>query len=185
MKAKRQQRALKYQYRLLWKYTGSKKVHELRADTTSTVLKMLRRVATKTPWLGVGRAALRKAWSRLCFRLNIPYDAIAGLSPREVIQRIQDTFPELEWVRVEFRQVGQWTEMIDPLNNLRTASSDKQDARTEQLFDDISQWSQAQLDDWRTHVTDEFLQTMRKTVLNNRENTAAPPRVGSASIQEP
>lgn len=165
---KRQRRQLRYQYRVLWKYAGSKHVHELRGDKPSPVLKMLRRVATKTPWLGMGRLALRKAWARLCMRLNVPFDAVGGLQPREVAQRIQDTFPRLEWVRVEHRQVGDWTETIDPLNTLRTGTTDAADARVEKMFDEVGAMDAEALDSWRSIVSEEF-RAGRKTASNNRE----------------
>jgi hypothetical protein len=165
---KRQRKALRYQYRVLWKYQGSKHVHELRGDRPLTVLKMLRRVATKTPWLGIGRSALRKSWARLCMRLNVPFDVVSGLSPREVAVRIQETFPRLEWCRVEHRQVGDWTETIDPLNTLRTPTTDAGDARTEKLFDDIGAMGTVELDNWRSTISADFL-ARRKTASNNRE----------------
>lgn len=181
MPAKRQKRAPKFQYRLLWRYTGSKTAHELRADSPAPILRMLRRVATKTPWLGCGRMVLRKAWSRLCFRLNVPFDAISGLAPKDVVQRIQDSFPKLDWIRVEHRQVGDWVETIDPLNTLRTDRTDKDDARTTALFEEVAGWDTQTLDDWRTRVEDDYRLRTRKTASNNRENTSAPPRAGVVS----
>lgn len=168
MKAKAQRIQQRFQYRLLWNYQGSRRVHELRADKPAPILKMLRRVATKVPWLGMGRTALRKGWARLCMRLGVPFEAVEGLSPRDVAQRIQDTFPRLEWCRVEHRQVGEWVETLDPLNTLRTAGTDKTDATTEALFDDVATWETAKLDEWRTRITPEFL-AGRKTASNNRE----------------
>lgn len=165
---RRTPKALKYQYRLLWKYVGSKTLHELRGDKPATVLKMLRRVATPAPWLGTGRTTLRKAWARLTMRLGVPYDAISGLGPKDVILRIQQTFPKLEWVRVEHRQVGEWVETIDPLNTLRSPSSDRSDARTVELFERVSKMTTAELDDWRSRISDDFL-AGRKTASNNRE----------------
>lgn len=167
--AKKQTRQLKYQYRLLWKYQGGRKVHELRSERPAAVLRMLRRVATDTPWFGVGRRILRKAWARLCFRMNIPFAAIAGLPPKDVIVRIQETFPKLDWVRVEHRQVGNWVETIDPLNTLRTPGTDREDVRTEAMFALVSAMTPEELDKWRTVVTDDYL-AGRKTMLNNRDN---------------
>lgn len=168
-----QQRAMQYQYRLLWKYAGSHRVHELRADKTGPILKMLRRVATQTPWLGTGKSVLRKAWARLCFRLDVPFDVVAGLGPREVVQRIQDTFPKLDWVRVEHRQVGPWVQTLDPLNTLRSRTNDIADAKTEKMFDEVESWTPEQLDAWRARVSDEYRVQRRNAVSNNRENTAA------------
>lgn len=119
--------------------------------------------------MGVNRSVLRKAWSRLCFRLNVPFDAIGGLGPREVVQRIQDSFPRLEWVRVEHRQVGEWVQTIDPLNSLRTGASEAADARTAKMFEEISAMSPEQLDEWRTRVSDEYRLRERKSAANNRE----------------
>lgn len=167
-RVKRQAQALKYQYRLLWHYVGSKNTHEFRGDRQATVLKMLRRVATPAPWLGMSRGQVKKGWARLCMRMNVPFEMVAGFSPKEMALRIQATFPLLDWVRVEHRQVGEWVETIDPLNTLRTPTSDRADARTTAMFAEIEAMSQAQLDAWRSRISADFL-AARKTRSNNRE----------------
>lgn len=168
VRAKRQRVEQRFQFRLLWKYKGAKKVHELRSDTPAPALNMLRRVATTTPWMGVTKGQLRKAWARLQMRLELQAAAIKHFGPREVIQKIQDTFPELEWVRVEHRQVGEWVEQINPLVTLHTEKSIRADKRTVKMFETIEAMTSEELDAWRKFVSPEYL-AGRKANSNNRE----------------
>jgi|SRR6185295_103049 len=145
-----------FQYRLIWRYVGDRRTRELRADRPLPVLNMLRRIGTNEPWTGTTKSSLKRAWARLCLRLGVPFAQVEGLGPREVVKRIQDSYPRLDWIRVEQRQVGEWTETIDPLNALRQAGSDKTDAKRAELFDHIASLPPEELDKWRSYVTDDY-----------------------------
>lgn len=146
-----QLRRFKYQYRLVWAYKGQPRPRRLMAESAQRILRALRRIATTEPWRGTTQTTLKKAWVRLAFLMDAPFEVVEGMGPREVIQRIQDAYGPLDFVRVEYRQVGQWTEMLDPLANLPTAGTANGDAKMARFYDKVEQMTPEQLNAWRVY----------------------------------
>lgn len=150
-----ERRTHKYQYRLVWKYQGQKSVRKLIASSPTTILRMLMRVGTDEPWMGINPTQLKRTWAWLARRLNVNFDAVADVTPRNALLGLRDSFPALEYIRVETRQVAPWVEFLDPLVNLRTPSSDKMDTKRLATLAEVEGMTRAELDAWRWVPTDE------------------------------
>jgi hypothetical protein len=133
----------------VWKYKGARTSSVQLAQLPSRTLRLLRRIGTNTPWTGATKTSIRKCWARLAFVLDSPWDSVASLSAKEAILAIQHTYPALEWIRVEWRQVGEWTDMLDPLTHLRTPSTLAAERRLEALFETLDGMTREELDNWR------------------------------------
>lgn len=138
-----------YEYRLLWAYKGRKSRSVMLAQRPGRILRHLKRVATDKPWEGATLTAVRKGWVRLSLMLDVPFDTVADLPAREVMTRIQAAYPTVDFIRVEWRQVGEWTELIDPLANLVTAATASSDRRLESLYARLDSMSTEELNLWR------------------------------------
>lgn len=145
----------RYQYRLVWQYKGQTRKRILVAEQPSRVLRMLRRIGTRQPWLGVTEIQFRRAWAWLARRLYVPFAAVADIPADDILLRLQDSFPALDYIRVEHRQVGEWTELLDPLHTLRTPSASKIVAKAEAVAEKARHMSRAELDAWRWIPSDE------------------------------
>lgn len=141
-----------FQYRLLWQYRGQKTVHVLAAERPLTILKMVRRLCGTEPWRGATKMQIKRGWAHLARRLGVVFSAVAGIGPRDLFLRIQQAYGELNWLRVEFRQVGPWVEMQDPLENLQEPGTAKWDARCERNMAEIEAMTPEQLDAWRVNL---------------------------------
>lgn len=147
----KQIRRRKFQYRIVWGYKnkpGNKRM--LKAESPHKVLRTLRRMATTEPWMGATESNVRRGWARLSFMLGVPFETVSDVPPKEVMRRIQAAYPELDFVRVEFRQVGPWTELLDPLANLTTPATARMDQRLNEFYEKIEQMTPADLDAWRS-----------------------------------
>lgn len=139
----------RYEYRLVWGYKGSKAKQVKIAQQPTRVLRMLRRLATDEPWMGASIGSLRKAWNHLQLRTEVAWEAVSERTLRDVMLAIQQTYPELDYIRVEFRQVGPWVEQLDPMRTLRTVTSEAADVRQLALVDKVEGMSREELDTWR------------------------------------
>lgn len=142
-------RGRKFEYRLVWRYKGTGRTSQLMAQRQLRILRLLRRLATNEPWRGATIQSLRKSWMRLSLMSDMPWDAVQGLKAKEVILRIQASYPEIEFIRVEWRQVGAWTEMLDPLTNLVTNTTQNSDRRLQAVYDMVEAMGPEELDTWR------------------------------------
>ncbi len=143
-------RQFKQQFRVVWRYKGQKQERQVISDNPSTVLRMLRRVGTTTPWMGTTTVQFRRAWAWLMRRLNVPFEAVAEIPPKNVLLQLQASFPQLEYIRVESRQVAPWVAVIDPLLTLQTAGTAKADAKklaTLKMAEQLA--AEGRLDEWR------------------------------------
>lgn len=138
-----------FEYRLLWAYKGSSYRHVLLSQRPSAILRRLRRVGTVTPWDGATVTAVRKCWMRLSLLLDAPFSSIANQSAQSVLLGIQRAYPELEYIRVEWRQVGDWMQMLDPLTNLRGKNSERGEQKLKALYTSLAAMTPEQLNNWR------------------------------------
>jgi hypothetical protein len=153
-------RRFSYQYRLVWKYRAEKRARLLVSDRPNAIRRMLRRVGSDKPELGVTPTQLKRSWAWLARRLDVGFEAVSHIEPREILFRLRDSFPRLEYVRVEQRQVGPWVEMLDPLNNLMTGSTLKAEEKRAALLERVQAMTREELDAWRW-VPDEQAQAVR------------------------
>lgn len=142
-------RAKKFEYRLLWRYKGKKRIGLLMAQRQLRILRFLRRIGTTEPWRGATTQVIRKGWMRLALMTEVPFSEISHLSARDVMRRIQESYPEVDFIRVEYRQVGEWTEMIDPLTYLETEATHNADRRLAAVYAKLEAMTPAELDNWR------------------------------------
>lgn len=157
---RRQPRKFSFQYRLIWKYRGELRARKYVSDSPGAVLRMLRRVGTDQPHLGVTPTQFKRAWAWLARRMAVGFAAVAHIPPDDILIRLRESFPPLDWIRVEQRQVAQWVETLDPLENLRSKSTEKADAKRQELLNVIQTFTQEQLNEWRW-VPDETAQAVR------------------------
>jgi hypothetical protein len=151
-----------YQYRLVWRYKGEKRNRYYVSDNPGSVLAMMWRVGTASPQRGVTATQFRRAWAWYARRLNVSVAAVADISPADILVRLQESFPRLDYIRVEQRQVAPWVEMLDPvecIHNLRPKTIDAE-AKRERFFVHVAEMSREQLDAWRW-MPDEATQKLR------------------------
>jgi len=157
-------RRLFYEYCVRWGHVGGDKSKDrvVQSEKLAPVLSALRRVGTDTPWMGSNKTSFRKCWARLCFRLDVPFTAVASMSVREVLLAIQASFGKLRFITVEFRQVGQWTELLDPLDSLRSVNQDKLDKKRLDTLDQIGAMTREDLDKWRAYLSEDYRLARRR-----------------------
>ena len=152
----KRRRRFSYQFRLVWRYKGQRRIRTLVSDRPDVVLRMLRRVGTDEPWMGVTSIQFRRCWAWLARRLGVDFAAVADISPRQALLSLRDSFPPLEYIRVESRQVAPWTEMLDPLQSLRTPGTPKADAKKVATLTLAERMAREKtLDTWRWVPNDE------------------------------
>jgi hypothetical protein len=138
-----------YQYRLVWKYVGEKNARQHVSDRAFAILQMMRRIGTKEPWTGCTETQMKRSWAYLARRLNQPFEVVAEMSLRQALVALQASFPKLEYIRVEMRQVADWVQVVDPMRVLATRASDKRAMRSATLVDSVDALSRSELDAWR------------------------------------
>lgn len=152
-------RKFSFQFRLVWRYKGQRRERKFVSERPDAVLRMLRRVGTDEPWMGVTPTQFRRCWAWLARRLGVDFAVVADISPRQALLSLRDSFPKLEYIRVESRQVAPWTEVLDPLQSLRTAGTARSDAKRELVLevaeDMFNDPDRARLDKWRWVPNDE------------------------------
>lgn len=159
-------RGRKFEYRIVWRYKGKHRTGQLMAQRQLRILRFLRRLATNEPWRGATIQTLRKCWMRLSLMSDVPFDEIQHLRAEEVLTRIQQTYPEVEFARVEWRQVGAWTEMLDPLVNLQTEATENSDRRLAAIYAQVAEMTTEQLNTWR--LTPLVMRGMRDLPIQRR-----------------
>jgi hypothetical protein len=164
-----------FQYRLLWKYRSQKyQPHELVSERPLTILKMLRRLCAAEPWMGATANNLRGCWAYLASVEHLLWHEVVDLSVREAQLRIQSHWGPLEWLRVEFRQVGPWVEMLDPLDNLKEPGTEKWDIRARANFAKVEGMTREELDNYRVRLAP-FIE---EAIIRERANPVLNPAVG-------
>jgi hypothetical protein len=158
-----------YQYRLVWRYAGEKRDRTYVSDSPSSVLRMLRRIGTDEPWMGCSPTQIKRCWAWICRRLGVPFEAVADLSAKQALLKLRDSYPPLEYIRVEQRQVAPWTEMLDPLTSLRTASADRTDKRRQQNIETVEAMTREQLDAWRWIPDEQSDKFRRRSDLGRKD----------------
>jgi hypothetical protein len=142
-------RHFNFQYRLYWKYRTEKSPRQYVSDRAFTVLQLMRRIGTKEPWTGCTETQLKRSWAYLARRQNVPFEAVAELGLRQALLNLQATFPKLEYIRVEMRQVGEWTTVIDPVRKLATVYTERAAQKRAKVVATIETMTRQQLDAWR------------------------------------
>ena len=141
--------AHKLEYRVLWGLKGSPVTYQKLFQTKSSALRMVIGTATASRWLGWNPSRLRKAWWILSKRSPIPVDTIESMSLLEVVETLCRISKQIDWLRVEMRAVGTWTEVMDPLNTLKSVSTDATYAKKAELFERLNSLTQGESEAWR------------------------------------
>lgn len=142
-------RRFSFQYRLYWKYKTEKAARQLVSDRAFAVLQLMRRIGTNEPWTGCTETQLKRSWAYLARRMDVPFEAVAELSLRQALLNLQATFPALEYIRVEMRQVAEWTTVIDPVRKLATVYTERAEKKRRARLVELEALTRAQLDAWR------------------------------------
>lgn len=142
-------RRFSYQFRLYWKYKGEKAPRQMVSDRAFAVLQLMRRVGTSEPWTGCTETQLKRSWAYLARRQNVPFETVAELSLRQALLNLQATFPKLEYIRVEMRQVAEWTTVIDPVRKLATVYTERAERKRRARLLELETFTREQLDAWR------------------------------------
>lgn len=142
-------RRFDYQYRLYWKYKGEKAPRQLVSDRAFSVLQLMRRIGTDQPWTGCTETQLKRSWAYLARRQNVTFEAVAELGIKQALLNLQATFPKLEYIRVEMRQVGEWTAVLDPVRKLATIYTERAAKKRATAVARIEALTREQLDAWR------------------------------------
>lgn len=161
-------RRFTFQFRLVWKYVGEQQPRTYVSDSASTVLRMLRRIGTDEPWMGVTPTQLKRTWAWVARRRGVPFDAIAEMRPRDALLALRDSFPPLEYIRVESRQVGTWTEVLDPLATLVSSKQSRVDQKRLATLAAAEAMSRAELDAWRWVPTEENQRRLTRNELGKK-----------------
>lgn len=138
-----------YQYRLVWKYKGEKNPRQFVSDRAFAVLQLMRRIGTKEPWTGCTETQMKRSWAYLARRQNVPFEAVAEMGLKQALLSLQASFPKLEFIRVEMRQVAEWTTVIDPVRKLATSYTERAGAKRAATLACIEGLTREQLDAWR------------------------------------
>lgn len=138
-----------FQYRLVWKYQGEKNVRQYVSDRAFAVLQLLRRVGTKEPWTGCTETQMKRSWAYLARRQGVTFEVVAELGLKQALLNLQATFPKLEFIRVEMRQVAEWTTVIDPMRKLATVYTERAGVKRAKTLSRIEALTREQLDAWR------------------------------------
>ena len=142
-------RRFDFQYRLVWSYKGEKNPRQFVSDRAFSVLQLMRRIGTDMPWTGCTETQLKRSWAYLARRQNVPFETVAELGLKQALLNLQATFPKLEYIRVEMRQVGLWTPVIDPVRKLATVYTERAAQKRATVVARIEQMTREQLDAWR------------------------------------
>lgn len=142
-------RRFDYQYRLVWKYASEKAPRQFVSDRAFAVLQLMRRIGTKEPWTGCTETQMKRSWAYVARRQNVPFEAVAEMSLRQALLALQASFPKLEFIRVEMRQVAEWTTVIDPVRALATEYTERAMAKRAKTVAAIEAMTREQLDAWR------------------------------------
>jgi hypothetical protein len=138
-----------YEYRIVWRYKGSVGKHSQIYQRPGYALRALHRLSKTHLHLGLPLSRLKRAWVRLAYRLGVPFEAVKTFKVRDVLTRVAATYGSLSELRIEHRQVGEWTELIDPIRNLRTGRTASYEAERLALLAKLDAMSQEELDKWR------------------------------------
>lgn len=142
-------RRFDYQYRLVWYYKGEEHPRQFVSDRAFSVLQLMRRIGTDEPWTGCTETQLKRSWAYLARRQNVDFSVVAELSLRQALLNLQATFPKLEYIRVEMRQVAEWTTVIDPVRKLATVYTERAERKRRARLGELEQLTREQLDAWR------------------------------------
>lgn len=138
-----------FQFRLVWKYKTERHPRQMVSDRAFAVLQLMRRIGTREPWTGCTETQLRRSWAYLARRQNVDFSVVAELGIKQALLNLQATFPKLEYIRVEMRQVAEWVQVIDPVRKLATASTERAAKRKRERLAVLEQMTREQLDAWR------------------------------------
>lgn len=148
-----------YQFRLIWKYKGERNPRAFVSDRAFAVLQLMRRVGTKEPWTGCTETQMKRSWAYLARRQNVPFEAVAEMTLKQALLALQASFPKLEYIRVEMRQVGTWTPVLDPVKKLATVYTERAGIKRAKTLARIEALTREQLDAWRwvpEPISDQF-----------------------------
>lgn len=142
-------RHFSFQYRLVWHYKGEKSARHFVSDRAFAVLQLMRRIGTKTPWVGYSEGRMKGVWTYLARRQHVPFEAVAEMSLKQAALALQASFPALIYIRVEMRQVAEWTTVIDPMRSLTTVYTARTMKRLAKALARVEGMTRDELDTWR------------------------------------
>ncbi len=79
---------------------------------------------------------------------HIPQVSGVALS-HTVVETLCRISKQIDWLRVEMRAVGTWTEVMDPLNTLKSVSTDATYAKKAELFERLNSLTRGESEAWR------------------------------------
>lgn len=108
-----------YQYRVQWYRTGDKEKSSKIITHSSRAYRLCQQLASDTPWRGTNPRKLAQMWVALSRVMGLTLPEVLHYKTRDAALALQRNNRKIEWLRIEMRQVGQWTEMVEPLEVLK------------------------------------------------------------------
>ena len=126
-----------YEFRLVWRRTGDKRDRRRIFATPLATYKFIVRLCGERPWQGATRMGMRQIWAILAKRLQLKTVDVIHHPIRAASLALRDANKDVIWLRIETRQVAQWTEMVEPMEVLKPKAWDRMAARAEAYCDEL------------------------------------------------
>lgn len=124
-----------YQYRVVWRRKHDKADRKKVFNRGRDCYRFVLRLAGEKPWHGASRVYMRRVWAFLSKQMNVPTAAVMDYSARDAMIALREGNAKVAWMRIEMRQVGAWTEMVDPMEVLKPKTLVKMRAKAEAYCD--------------------------------------------------
>ena len=126
-----------YQFRCVWRRQGDNQDRCKVFDAAPAAYKFIIRMCGERPWQGCTRKSLRQVWAILAHRVHGQTVDALHYPTREAALLLQGGNAKILWLRIETRQIAQWTEMLDPMDVLKPKSWDNIAARAEAYCNEL------------------------------------------------
>lgn len=161
-----------FEYRVIWKHKTQKSENRKIFQIPHHALRFVLRLLTDEPWRGMTEGKLRKSWIRYALHTQKPWSEVSKLKLREVAKLCRDIHGPVQYLRVEFRQVGDWVVFIDPLHEMLQAPAAQRAAlKMDHIVEAVDAMDPDMLDRWRVLPRDPHAEgpVARQTRLQRRE----------------
>lgn len=132
-------RALKHEYRLVWRRVGDTSNRTRIFATPLPLYRLLLRLGTNAPWEGATPGSLKGITCALARALGVPTKTLINRPIRQVYTDLSQTHRPLQFLRVEARQVLPWHEVGDPLTMMRPKNFDARLKMLDKHIDNLDQ----------------------------------------------
>lgn len=127
-------RKVRWQYRICWQYEGTKR-HNVRIfNHVAGAEQLLHLLTSDTPWYGMTQKRLRVANALLARLLHVPPSVVLEKPVKQAISEYRALLRPILWLRVDRRQVMNWTELGDPLHYLVSPGREKRKVKVDQYI---------------------------------------------------